>query len=208
MKKISIITVLLCLSAGVLSAQGTGSLSSLYEKMTSSATSMDYSYSLLPSSGMKMTGDGSVTVQGNAYVMDANGLEMYCDGRTVWVVDLEGKEILMETPAEGENAYLDNPALLFVNMDEVFRIDGFRENGNAVTYLLSSKVESGVRTASITLDGSRNDPVITSATFYLSDDSRLDIKIKSMTFSQKKPLTSFFYDISNLDSSWLITDLR
>lgn len=208
MRKTSIVILLMCLLAEASSAQNSVALDALYARMTSSATSMQYTYSLLPSSGVKLSGEGSVMVQDSAYVMKGNGMELYCDGKTVWIVDTEGKEVMIESPAEGDEAYLDNPALLFVNMDKVFRVDGSKRNGSILSYVLSSKVESGVRTASVSIDDSGRTPVMISASFSLSDGSSLDIKIKSMTFSEKKPLTSFFYDISSLNSSWLITDLR
>lgn len=208
MRNISIIIVLLYTFAEALSAQNTDALDTLYSKMTSSEVTMEYAYTLTSGSGVRTIGDGCVSVQGNAYVMKGNGLELYCDGKTVWVIDPEGKEVVIETPAQGEEAYMDNPALLFVNMDKAFLIDGSKRNGSTVSYVLSSKVESGIRTAAVTLEDSGEAPVIKSAVFSLADGSSLDIKIKSMTFSEKKPLTSFFYDISRLDSSWLVTDLR
>jgi hypothetical protein len=68
-------------------------------------------------------------------------------------------------------------------------------------------VACGIKAATLSVTSDPS-PVISSAHFILSDGAEMDIKIKSMTFSEKKPLTSFFYDISGLDSSWVITDLR
>ena len=207
MKKIKIMMMVLLYSVtGALYAQNDAVLNSLYSKMASSAVSMDYSY-VLQSSGIKTMGGGTVTVQDSAYVMRGDGLLISCDGKTVWLVDQEGKEVIIETPSEGEQSYMDNPALLFVNLSETFRVEGVKVNGKTYTYVMSPKVSCGIRTATLVIN-SESAPTIERAVFALADDKSLDIKIKSMTFSEKKPLTSYFYDISVLDSTWLITDLR
>ena len=207
MKRIIILVLVLLFSfTGALYAQNDAVLNSLYDKMAASAVSMDYSY-VLQSSGFKTVGNGTVTVQGAAYIMNGNGLQINCDGKTVWVVDQEGKEVIIETPSEGAQSYMDNPALLFVNLSETFNIDGVKSVGTVQTYVLSPKVSCGIKTATLSINNAFS-PVITGAVFALADGSGLDIKIKSMTFSEKKPLTSFYFDVSVLDSSWLITDLR
>ena len=207
MKKISILLIVLLHSfAGALQAQGNAGLNSLYSKMAASCVSMDYSFTM-NASGVKAVGNGSVMVQDSAYDMTGNGLQIICDGKTVWIIDAESKEVMIESPSQGDEAYMDNPALLFVNLSDAFSVDGVKKNGSVSTYVMSPMVACGIKAAtfSVTSDPS---PVISSAHFILSDGAEMDIKIKSMTFSEKKPLTSFFYDVSGLDSSWVITDLR
>ena len=207
MKKISILfMVLLQFFAGALSAQNDSVLQSLYMRMTDSCVTMDYSY-VLQSSDIKTTGDGNILLQGSNYVMKGNGLQINCEGNTMWIIDPEGKEVIMQSASEGEQAYMDNPALLFVNLSDAFSVDGVKKNGSVSTYVMSPMVSCGITAATLSVTSDPS-PVISSAHFILSDGAEMDIKIKSMTFSEKKPLTSFFYDISGLDSSWVITDLR
>lgn len=208
MKKISILfMVLLQFFAGALSAQNDSVLQSLYTRMTDSCVTMDYSY-VLQSSDIKTTGDGNILLQGSNYVMKGNGLQINCEGNTMWIIDPEGKEVIMQSASEGEQAYMDNPVLLFVDMPKLFNIDSVRRTGQVSDYTLSPSVSCGIKSAMIEVTSDAKSSVITSAHFALSDGGELDIKIKSMIFSEKKPLTSFFYDVSGLDSSWLITDLR
>ena len=207
MKRISIFVIVLLYSVtGALCAQNNSVLNILYQNIGKSSVQMDFSYALNVS-GVNSAGNGTVTFQDGAYVMKGNGLQIICDRKTAWVVDQAGKEVIIETPAQGEQSYLDNPALLLVNLTDAFNVSGVTVSGSLYTYNLSPKVNCGVKSAVITIK-SQTVPVIASAVFVLSDDEKLDIKIKSMTFSEKKPLTSFFFDISVLDSSWLITDLR
>jgi outer membrane lipoprotein-sorting protein len=167
---------------------------------------MDYSFTM-NSSDVKVVGNGSVKVQDSAYSMTGNGLQIICDGKTVWIIDAESKEVMIESPSQGDEAYMDNPALLFVNLSDAFSVDGVKKNGSVSTYVMSPMVACGIKAATLSVTSDPS-PVISSAHFILSDGAEMDIKIKSMTFSEKKPLTSFFYDISGLDSSWVITDLR
>lgn len=207
MKRITIsILVLLYSVTGALYAQSNSVLNRLYQKMAGSAVSMDFSY-VLNMSGTRTIGDGTILLQDGAYVMKGNGLQINCDMQNVWVIDAAGKEVILETAAQGEQSYLENPALLLANLTETFNVDKSSVSGSVYTYCLSPKVSCGVTDAKVSISTSP-DPIIDSASFTLSDGGELDIKIKSMTFSEKKPLTSFYYDISLLDSSWLITDLR
>lgn len=207
MRKISILMIVLLHSlAGALYAQGNAVLNSLYSKMSASCVSMDYSFTM-NSSDVKVVGNGSVKVQDSAYSMTGNGLQIICDGKTVWIIDAESKEVMIESPSQGDEAYMDNPALLFVNLSDAFSVDGVKKNGSVSTYVMSPMVSCGITAATLSVTSDPS-PVISSAHFILSDGAEMDIKIKSMTFSEKKPLTSFFYDISGLDSSWVITDLR
>ena len=198
--------VLLHSLAGALNAQGNAVLNSLYSKMSASCVSMDFSFTM-NSSDVKVVGNGSVMVQDSAYSMTGNGLQIICDGKTVWIIDAESKEVMIESPSQGDEAYMDNPALLFVNLSDAFSVDGVKKNGSVSTYVMSPMVSCGITAATLSVTSDPS-PVISSAHFILSDGAEMDIKIKSMTFSEKKPLTSFFYDISGLDSSWVITDLR
>ena len=208
MKKIFIVLPMLLFAfAGASASEDAGLFGLLYSKMKSSSVSMQYTYSL-SSSGVRTVGEGNVVIQDNSFVMKGNGLEIYCDGKTMWVVDPEGKEVMIESPVEGERSYLDNPLLLFVNMQEVFDVGAGVRDGNVFRYSLTPKVSCGIDSASVAVKDSETSPVVTEAHIALDDGSGLDIRIKSMTFNDKKPLTSFYYDISVLDSSWMITDLR
>ena len=207
MKRIILsVLVLLYSLTGALYAQNKSVLNTLYQSIEDSAVSMDFSY-VLNVSGINTVGDGTLLVQDGAYIMKGNGLQINCDKKNVWVIDLAGKEVILETSAQGEQSYLDNPALLLANLSETFDVEKVAVLDSVYTYYLSPRVSCGVTDANISIKDSTR-PVISSASFVLSDGGKLDIKIKSMTFSQKKPLTSFYYDISLLDSSWLITDLR
>ena len=110
--------------------------------------------------------------------------------------------------AQGEDAYLANPALLFTDLNAMFSVGVPVRQGSLITYSLVPKVKCGVSSGTITLSAAGTVPVFYSGAFVTEDGSHIDVKIKSMTFVEKKPLTFYILDLSGFDSSWMITDLR
>ena len=66
----------------------------------------------------RVEGNADVMIQGNAYMMSADGLQVYCDGSKVWTVDTSVKEVYVEQ-AVGVSAFLDP-----TSSDFVFDADG------------------------------------------------------------------------------------
>lgn len=207
MKRLIITSLLLCGICMTMVAQGTSVLEQLCVKMAGSAASLNYEYTLT-ASDVKTLGAGVLTAQQKMYLMQGNGLKIYCNGSTIWVVDQEGKEIMIDNVARGTDAYLSNPALLLADISNVFSVGAPIKNGATLTYKLTPKSECGILSGTVVLNTSGAAPVFSSGSFNMSDGGQLDIKIKSMTFSEKKPLTFYTLDLSGFDSSWIITDLR
>lgn len=56
----------------------------------------------------RVQGEAEVLLQGNAYTMRGNGIEVYCDGTKVWTLDQSLKEAYVEQVENaGVNALLD-----------------------------------------------------------------------------------------------------
>lgn len=206
-RKLIVYALVGCGLYGTAAAQGKSVLEQLCARMSDEAAVLDYSYSL-DMSGMKTTGSGTLTVQGQSYVMKGNGISIYCNASALWVVDDAGKDVLVDNVAQEMDAALSNPVLLLANLSSVFSIDSPSRNGSSLIYALSPKTDCGIVSGEVSIDTSGASPVFSSGWFKTSDGALLDIKIKSMTFVPKKPLTFYTLDISGLDSSWMITDLR
>lgn len=207
MRRIIISALVLCGLCIAAAAQGTSSLEQLCAKMSSKASNLSYSYTL-GMSGVKTVGEGTLTTQDTSYLMKASGISIYCNGSTLWVVDQTGKEILIDSVAQGADAYLSNPLLLLANLNKIFSIGAPTKSGNTQTYKLSPKQACGIASGTVVINVADSNPVFTSGSFKTTDGGELDVKIKSMTFSEKKPLTYYVLDLSRFDSSWMITDLR
>ena len=207
MKRIIASALVLCGLYIAAAAQGTSVLERLCAKMADCSALLNYNYTLTMS-GVKTVGDGVLTVQDKSYVMNGNGVRIYCNGSAIWVVDEAGKEVMIDSVSQGTDAYLSNPVLLFTNLEEIFSVGAPASSGSFLTYKLSPKVNCGIASGTVALNASGSSPVFSSGTFDMSDGGTLDIKIKSMTFSAKKPLTFYTLDLSTFDSSWMISDLR
>ena len=90
-----IFMALLLFWAGALSAQDTKLLDKLYSDMSSSCVEMTYTYET-EVSGVKAVGEGKLDVQGDMWTMTGNGIQMWCDGKTLWVADPSLKEVVIE----------------------------------------------------------------------------------------------------------------
>ena len=189
-------------------AQDTSALKQLCAKMTENSATLNYSYTL-SLSGVKTVGDGVLYVQDQSYVMQGNGLKIYCNGSTVWLVDEAGKEVIIESVSQEANSYLSNPVLLLANIEAIFSVSAPTSSGSSLTYKLTPKCDCGIASGAVTLSAAGGSSyVFSSGTFKMSDGGQFGVKIKSMTFSSKKPLTFYNLDLSTFDSSWMITDLR
>lgn len=188
-----------------LNAYAQSSIQTISEKIALSAVEItyDFTYSM---SELKTEGEGCVTAQGKAYRMTNSGIQMFCDGESLALMDEQAKEIIIEPVSSAD--FINNPTSLVLDFDEYFSVEGNRSEGNLTTYVLTPKQDVNLLAGLVTVDNSLDEPVFTSATFNFKDGTRLEVKIKSMTYSSLKPLTYFSLDISTLDSSWLITDLR
>lgn len=208
MKRIIASALVLCGIYMAAFAQDTSALKQLCAKMTESSATLNYSYTLSVS-GVKTVGDGVLYVQDQSYVMQGNGLKIYCNGSTVWLVDEAGKEVIIESVSQEANSYLSNPVLLLANIEAIFSVSAPTSSGSSLTYKLTPKCDCGIASGAITLSAAGGSSyVFSSGTFKMSDGGQLGVKIKSMTFSSKKPLTFYNLDLSTFDSSWMITDLR
>ena len=96
--------------------------------------SVDYEFTS-KMSDVKVVGEGTVLVQGNAYHMTGNGLEIYCDGSSTWMIDKSACEVVIETADSKEAGYLANPLILLMNLEK--SSSAYRVAGNTITIELS-----------------------------------------------------------------------
>ncbi len=202
-----VITMLLLLGAGALSAQDRALLDKLYSDMASSCVEMTYTYET-EVSGVKAVGEGKLDVQGDMWTMVGNGIQMWCDGKTLWVADPSLKEVVIE-PASGEDdgAILTNPASLFVRMGELFDLTRSLESsdGKSVVFFLSPKTSGKMSFCNVEV--SKADASILSGVFAFDDGSDVHVKVSAMSLSSRRETEAFRPQV-RFDSSWIVTDMR
>lgn len=153
----------------------------------------------------QVAGRSEIVVQGNMYTMKGNGLEVYCDGNTVWTIDAAAQEVVIEPCSPQERDYMANPALLLSDIDEVFKMRGSRSlDSGRMEYTMDSTVRCGISKAVLVL---AQDGMIISADFNLDEGGDLKVNVSSMKKTEEKQ-ASFFSPDRKFDSDWIVTDLR
>lgn len=203
--KYIVLTFLLLMQVGKSHAQSEYLLGRLYEQFSSCCMVLDYSY-VTRMSGVKVAGDGLLHVQDGMWRNEGNGVEIWCDGNTVWTVDPVSEEVIIE-PVSEEEGSLVNPALLFVKMNDHFNLSKSLNapDGKSVILVLEPKSDVGIEYFNVEIDAS--DVSIHGASFALEDGDEVKIKVSSMKGEEKKPAT-YFRPSQTFDSSWIVTDLR
>lgn len=212
--RIFIVTVLTFVALPVLSFAKSKTLDSFVTKVSASLVSFDYSFSM-PTKKAKMTGNGSVMVQGNSFVMNGNGLEIWCDGKTRWTIDRLSEEALIEYVDDSYESFATNPALMIASVDDAFREVSFSSTkfeGKVVDASYLSPLHKGkgsMDIASLMLYFKSGSSVLVGARVTLNDGSVSDFTITNLKFEKSdKSKESFRFNEKTLDASYVITDLR
>ena len=101
-----IAAMLLVASAAAQNTQH-AALEMLRAAISESCLTLKCTYSMYVSQ-TRVQGEAEVLLQGNAYTMRGNGIEVYCDGTKVWTLDQSLKEAYVEQVENaGVNALLD-----------------------------------------------------------------------------------------------------
>ena len=177
-------------------------LDKLYDALSCSCVTMECSYSMTVSQ-TRLSGQAHVSVQGDSYVMDGNGLLVHCDGVKVWTADYTTKEVYIESVEDLAANSLANPAALFMRLGTSYDVASSSQTGGKSVYRLIPNQDCGVLSADLVLtpDGK---PV--SAVFVLDDSLKVDVTVESMTIEKTKPEDAFRPQVS-FGSDWIVTEL-
>ena len=119
-----------------------------------------------------------MTVQGNAYLLKGDGLEVYSDGKVRWTLDRSAKEAMIDA-VSGEDI-TSNPAAI---------VSSYKEFGKALK-----------------VNASTSDSLDISLTGEDGQVSRF--RLTRIKFLPEGASSDFTIARSSLGSDWVITDLR
>lgn len=207
MKK-CILLLSVLLSAALSPVLAADDLRALTKKMADSRVTFSYSYETVRN-GIVMEGGGTVAMQGEAYRMDGNGLEIVSDGTTRWTADAEAKELFIETVDRSAGDYVSNPARLLANIDAAFTPADAGESkfrGRVVQCYLLNPADKGTGIRKLRLYFA--DKTLVGAAFILKDGSEAEFVISDLVFAAPGPESDFRFDEKKTDGGWVITDLR
>ena len=207
MKK-CILLLSVLLSAALSPVLAADDLRALTKKMADSRVTFSYSYETVRN-GIVMEGGGTVAMQGEAYRMDGNGLEIVSDGTTRWTADAEAKELFIETVDRSAGDFVSNPARLLANIDAAFTPADAGESkfrGRVVQCYLLNPADKGTGIRELRLYFA--DKTLVGAAFILKDGSEAEFVISDLVFAAPGPESDFRFDEKKTDGGWVITDLR
>ena len=207
MKRYIYVIVLILLAAQALKAQENTPLARFYDNLLSSCVEFDMSYSI-QMSGVKLDGKGVLELQGDSWILVGNGMEIRCDGKTLWTVDPESKEVVVDSLSDDITAgIITNPAVMLINLRELFSLREVlpTKEGKSLIYTLYPKAESEV--SFVNMEILKGDSSLKQLTFSLEDGTSAVVNISSTKSGKKKPAEYFSRSV-NYDSSWIVTDLR
>jgi len=205
MKRLIIVLASLAFAAA---AAGQDMLSSISSALSSSRVDFDYSYTVKSSVDIK--GSGHVSLQGDAFRMTGDGLEVVCDGKVRWTVDKAAKECYIEAVDGGAADYEANPALMIASLDKAFNLKGSRSasfRGRSVTALDMTPKDAGSAFTAVTLYLSGTTPA--GAEITVQDGTKTEFVISGYKMAapvDTKP--AYTFDTGSLDSGYMVTDLR
>lgn len=215
MKKIysRIFCIIVLAVASVAAGAASKSLSGFLAKVSGSQVSFGYSY-VMNREGTKITGNGNVTLQDDAFWLKGNGLEMWCDGSTSWTVDRSAGEILIQPVEDSGDDFASNPALLVTSLDK-----GFSEtsggaskfNGKVVSAsILSPKsgVSSTTEISQVKLYFKEGTSDLLGLEVKLNDGSVCVFTISGFKTAEKNSSKAAFRFDEKIPSNYVVTDLR
>ena len=200
------ITVFLSVFSVVAVAADGTPLENFYSGLSGSCTEIRYSYAFTVN-GIKNVGEGDLCLQGRSYVLRTNGLEIFSNGKDVWVADMYAKEMTVSTVEELSYGSVSDPVLLLSSMNEIFRVAGQTAgtDGATVIYEMLPREDCGVDKA--VLEIRKKDAILTKAGFSI-DGNMMEISIDSMKHLPLKDASVFSPSFDYSDSSWIVSDIR
>lgn len=151
-----------------------------------------------------VTGTSELLLQGDMYHMKGNGLEVFCNGDSVWTIDGAIMEVVIEPCDALMDNYVANPLLLLSDLDNFFEIKGQKLIGGNTEYVLTAVKDCGINKAQVTLTP---EGYVQTGKFYLEDGTVVSVKVTSMKKTEER-ISSFFSPDRKFGSDWVVTDLR
>lgn len=205
MKRLFLLTVsVLC--AFSVSAQEQGVLDAFTGSLASGEVSFKYSFEV--KGDIPLKGNGTASLAGDRYRVFGNGMEIWCDGTTRWIIDRSAREAYIEAVETESADYVSNPATLLSGLSRAFE-----------TVDVSDVTLSGKKLKAVRMKPAVEDTGLESVTLYLADavPARVGITVEDGTETlfrisnyavHEKSDAVYSFDIASLGSEYVVTDLR
>lgn len=206
MKRFIIFVLLLFFWNANAQESGNSLLDRMCANVAEFCVTIDYTYTARVS-GIDNIASGNLMTQGEKWVMRGNGIEMYCDGKSVWIVDPALNEVVIESAQEQQTTdFLTNPARAFVNLYDNFNVNAINSSSDSKSLIYSLVPKNGDMEF-LNIELYKDSAAIRAMSFALKDGTLVKIKVSSMKLTPKISSEAFRPQIV-FDSKWIVTDLR
>ena len=200
--------IVLCLLLSGLNAAGQNIVADFARTLEKGCASFSYAYSM--TGNVPLSGSGKITLQDNAFTMDGDGLQVWCDGTTRWTVDTVAEECYIESVTERELDYEANPALLVGSVDKAFTLKKTSTatfNSQKVTEAVLEPIskEGNISGVSLMLVSASKPAGLL---VRLTDGNTITVVVKDFAVSGSVPVKDFTFNTKKLDKNYIVTDLR
>ena len=191
-----------------LTAAGQNIVTDFAKTLADGCATFGYSYSM--TGNVPLSGSGTIRLQGDAFSMEGDGLEVWCDGTTRWTVDTVAEECYIEGVEPGGLDYEANPALLVGAVDKAFKLKKTASatfNAQKVTEAVLVPVTDGgnITELSLMLTSAKKPAGLLVKT---SDGNIITVTVKDFAVGAKSDLKAFGFDTKKLTNDYIVTDLR
>lgn len=178
-------------------------MESLRRRFSEGAVSMTAEYEMTVRQ-IPVAGSSELFVQGDRYCMKGNGLEVFCNGESIWTIDESAMEVVVEPCDAMSDSYASNPVLLLAQLDEFFAVKSQNTAGGRTEYTLTAIKDCGISQAQVALTP---DGHIVTGSFLLEDGTIVSVKVTSMKKAEERSSSSFSPS-RKFGTDWIVTDLR
>ena len=183
-------------------------LSAFASRIASGCASFSYSFVMTSGSAQsgKLVGEGTLCFQGGSYHLQGNGLEVWCDGSSIWTADRTSKEVVIETVSED---VLVNPALILADISGHFSWEPVPRSGmfssqSSQVFLLRPLSKSGVQSLELFFDSKGVE--LLGGRMLSADNVSATFFISGLTVSEFRDAS--FFTPPAFPAEWIVTDLR
>ena len=202
---------LVCLSVSLPAFSDDGVLESLSERIAASLVNFDFSYTVSKTGSPDVTGEGSMRMQDDDYVLMQGSLEIRCHGGEIWTVDRDAMEVVIESGENPSSGFIANPSVFLKSFADIFECvssgDAEFAGKACLVFRLKPKAEdSGMD--SVDLYISPDGQSVTGMVMKLTDGTSVRFVISDFTLSGKTSPAEFATDLSSFTGDYIVTDLR
>ena len=190
MKKTLLIILGILLSIKVSAQSAHDLLNSIVEKNKSyNDISIIFEYEFKnETNGFSENTGGYMYMKGNSFVINMDGQEMICDGKTLWTHLIDDEEVMISDATEDGNI---SPLAIIETFSQNVNVSFDANNNDITTLLIEEEEKSTFEIASISVD---KDLKIIKLVITTLDGDVITYKINSFKTNQDLPNSMFIFD--------------